>query len=412
MPGCDERKHVYVTVDDVRECGAMGEVQVAARRKMVSTDQSLIMMDADETDACRKLRDLHLMDGVMTSRVVFKDIFGCRFNWIKKASNGKAAHFARWKGEGEVEHTSSPAVSRAHEEAVENAARLIMANRLNVVQLCDHSSHETRSFPPAISWASAYERCVKAFPVSGVGNGITTQAGYRWYPDADHSGPYFVIDYAVLKGGMLHVAVEVQRSHANSNSKREAFEKHGIRNVQIEANQINEECRGRNWALEHDKYVVVAHHPESTTRTWKCSHCLAKIEREAEETRMRVEREVELKRRRDAYEQPYLTEYTNPQSGGVLKGYVSKPNTQSESEYACFFLNESRWHKQNNPYPKSFAIVTRDSATKAILLRMLGQCVCLHLSGAVKKDRKGRNMMFVNDVGRIHPELDLPGFIP
>tara|TARA_B110001450_G_C17235451_1_gene325300 strand:+ start:175 stop:513 length:339 start_codon:yes stop_codon:yes gene_type:complete len=79
MPGCDERKHVYVTVDDVRECGAMGEVQVAARRKMVSTDQSLIMMDADETDACRKLRDLHLMDGVMTSRVVFKDIFGCRF---------------------------------------------------------------------------------------------------------------------------------------------------------------------------------------------------------------------------------------------------------------------------------------------------------------------------------------------
>ena len=39
---------------------------------------------------------------------------------------------------------------------------------------------------------------------------------------------------AVLEDGELHTAIEIQKSHANSTSKRNAFAKHGIVDVQIE----------------------------------------------------------------------------------------------------------------------------------------------------------------------------------
>lgn len=42
----------------------------------------------------------------------------------------------------------------------------------------------------------------------------------------------------MLQDGKLHTAIEIQQSHANSASKREAFATHGVVDVQIEVSNI------------------------------------------------------------------------------------------------------------------------------------------------------------------------------
>ena len=110
-----DRTKIYVSVDDARECDALTESQIAKRRMQVTTEQNLVMMDADEAVACLKLRGMHTPEGVMTDRVVFRDIFGSRHNWKRESTDGRAAHFALWPGEGGSGGGSSPAVSAAHE---------------------------------------------------------------------------------------------------------------------------------------------------------------------------------------------------------------------------------------------------------------------------------------------------------
>lgn len=430
------RTNVYVSVSDVRECDALPESEVATRRMQVTTEENLIKMDACEVDACQKLRKLHREggrdDGQMTDRVVFKDMFGNRYNWVKESATGRTPHFAFWPGLGPGTHRS-PDVSYAHEEAVENAARLIMKNKLKAVQICGHSTHSSVTLAEDSPWARGKAKCVKAFAVDGCGEGLTTVKDYYWKPDPNNS-EYFKLDYAVLKNGELYIAIEVQRDHANSKSKREAFERNNILHLQVEANELNEKCAEHDWESSED--VVVVHHPITAQNTWTCAPCLVKHEEEVRLKKEKEAREVERKRKRDETEAPMLTTYDKPERNKYLKGFISVPapkETATTDLYTgedvphfedkkWFYLNETKYERLINPNPKCFRVYSKNTVVIQHAKSLEGSAVCLRLVGIVKPDEPWTNcktgrvckfpsdfVMFANYGDFITPGIDIPG---
>ena len=242
-----KRKAVYVSVEDALKNDAFPDfLEVQKRSQKVTTNRSLVTVYAHETEICQKLAEVQ-RDG--NNHTVFRNILGDRFCFtrphIRKdiEING---YFRRCPSE--AENHVSPAVSDAHEKAVLYAEALVSRDQLRVVKLCGHSSHKQVNL--AEQWVPErwMHACVEAIQVN-CGDTRTTKISYRWKTPDDQ---IFVIDLvraalpcvclgdwrscaqAVLEDGELHTAIEIQKSHANSISKRNAFAKHDIVDVQIE----------------------------------------------------------------------------------------------------------------------------------------------------------------------------------
>ena len=117
--------------------------------------------------------------------------------------------------------------------------------------------------------------------------------GYTWYPNADDKKEKFNIDLAVLKNKKLHIAVEIQNSHANSPEKIQAFTKYKIRSVQITAKEINDrfqlgyhvdtshtggyreesDCAACTKLMEENRRVELRNHVIDAAKKWMCAVC-------------------------------------------------------------------------------------------------------------------------------------------
>ena len=406
------RLNVYVTVEDARNAPNAFEDgdEIARRSEHVMTNRSLIMVDADEAKTCLALRMLQGKGSI--KRTVFCDIYGSRFKYTKShVREGRSidAYFSRWPSECEDRSVSTPAVSPDHEEAVSYAARLAMKNQLKAVTICAHSAHKAVDIAEAWVPLNMKHQCISAIAVDGVGDGLEVVIGYRWIPD-DGDSAFFVLDVAVLRDGCLHTAVEVQRSHANSTKKREAFEKHGVRGVQISSGELNGKCRGRNWDSESGGDVFVANHPITSRELWFCPPCEIRNMIETKRLQAVAIRDAKKQERRDAYEKDKLATFRRPQANKWLKGYVFVPpkkevdyltdyNSDSdmhltvvekkrriEPTWFLMRLNQSQYHHQNNPHPAFFSIVVHES--NRIRLGVYDrQPVCLRLT-RLKEDKK------------------------
>ena len=427
------RLSVYVTVEDARnapDAFASGD-EIARRSEHVATNRSLIMVYAHEEKACIALR---MLQGQGTAtRTVFCDIFGNPFKYTTSHTrDGKwiPAYFSGWPSECEDRSESTPAVSPDHEAAVSYAARLAMKNQLKAGTLCAHSTHKAVDVAEAWVPLDMKGQCISAIAVDGVGDGLEVVIGYRWLPDRNDSA-YFVLDTAVLRNGRLHIAVEIQRSHPNSTQKREAFEKHGVRGVQISSGELNGKCRSRNWDSESGGDVFVANHPITSRDLWFCRPCETRNRTEANRLRALAIQEAKKQERRDAFEKDKLSTFRMPQDNKWLKGYVFVPPKREvyssdsnmhvgvvykkrkvEPTWFCMRLNESHYHHQNNPRPAFFSVLVHES-NRSRLNGFDSKPVCLFLA-CLKADRNDatKKIMWMRAGADIPfvAGLDLPGF--
>jgi hypothetical protein len=385
------RNSVYVKVCDLREVGAMPESEIGERRVCITTDQQIIKLCASETTVCQLLLALQKTRGVCNTRVVFFDMYGNRYNWIRPGD--RVAHFALWPGFGDSAK-SSPAVSYMHEDAIEYASRLIMANKLKTRTLCSHGSHVP--VLPQHKWALNDIRCFETLAVDGLGEGLTTALSYYWHPDKqNHPKLYFNIDYAVLKDGKLHIAVEIQRTHENSTSKYESFLKYGIKNVQLEANEIVKVCASRDWDDPNAPEVVVYNHPVSVRNAIRCEPCLQIIEEEAKQRALTAAREEALRCVRHSAEFHQLTKYSNPVVNRWLKGFVWNFKLPDNSIYASATIYQSAYDANLNRDPSFIRVVTKNPDIINRLQRSNHKPVCVFLAN-IQPDRASRFMTFLN----------------
>lgn len=434
-----ERPNVYVSVKDARKCDAMEESDLAERRMLVSSEQHLVVLSATEVVACKKLRAMHKVGGKMTTRVVFHDIFGSRYNWKKESINGRVPHFARWHGDAATLNSNNTSVCLTHERAVEYVARLAMQNNLVAAQLCDHSTH--KAVPASGDLLSEsldplrLAQCTHQFAVNGKGDGITTELGYRWevLPVGPLPGKSVNVDFAVLKNGKLIMAVQVFTSAGMALERRsEVFAAHGVRAVYIDATEIIRRCSTRDWKTSTSN-VVVSHHPVSINDTWICPPCTEQQVEEQKELQAVANREADRKRKRDAAEAPTAASYDalasndTPEGkllvGKYLKGFISLPDQKktwcqkthkfkANSEWRAFYINDTKYERLLNPHPKHFKIVTKNQAViqRAGQLRGLPSCICLGKLNVDGNPVQSTNfMMFLDRPDAITAGFQLPG---
>lgn len=219
----------------------------------------------------------------------------------------------------------SPAVTVEHEVAIHNAHRAIMENRLKVYTQCDYPDHERVPIPVDQKWVPiGIERgCMRPLSVNGKGRDLVRS--YHWRPTPDE---FFNIDLAVLDatGERLLYAIEVQRSHANSASKRRAFELHGITDVQLNAAEINNVFSNGGIGVHDpvDRDIIVRHYPIDKNLLWNCPLCTkikAGVEQEAARKRDEEEQEKKLLAH---YEAQVVTTFDELTPGSYLRAFVHK----------------------------------------------------------------------------------------
>ena len=328
----DALKKMYAKVEHVIRAKALTQAEIDRRRFRVTTNLDLIMFDAEETNACKKLRKLqndrlkraYKRNTCLRKATVLRDMDGNRHTWHKASTNGKRAHFA-WSDEHKTEDNQrSPAESQAHMRGKEWAMRLIMQNLLKVATVCGSEYHVAAASLPGggsvPAWVSEREvrKCVDAFELNGSGDGVTVEREWRWtMPD----GKYLVLDVAILHDGKLHAAVEIEYKHANSPEKRAAFKKHGVLNAQIDSREVYSKCRTRNWATA-TRHVLVHHNPSSTTLAWQCDACVRREEAAKQEQERKEAEFQQRKRKREEEEAPHLTTFAQRAPEKWLKGFL------------------------------------------------------------------------------------------
>ena len=393
----DALKKMYAKVEHVIRAKALTQAEIDRRRFRVTTNLDLIMFDAEETNACKKLRELqndrlkraYKRNTCLRKATVLRDMDGNRHTWHKASTNGKRAHFA-WSDEHKTEDNQrSPAESQAHMRGKEWAMRLIMQNLLKVATVCGSEYHVAAASLPGggsvPAWVSEREarRCVDAFELNGSGDGVTVEREWRWKtPD----GKDFVLDVAILHDGKLHAAVEIEYKHANSPEKRAAFKKHGILNAQIDSREVYSKCRNRVWETA-TRHVLVHHNPSSTTLAWQCDACVRREEAAKREQERKEAEFQERKRKREEEEAPHLTTFAQRAPQKWLKGFLhlmhpsEMPVTiKSDPKHMCVELTSS------NPQTRINSNVARLQlrVTNAIYARCKaiksGRMVCARLS--------------------------------
>ena len=292
----DESDEKYMIVDlayvarrgvEVRTLSQIDAILARTKdaRKM-STHQ--ILLSADEKDACMELRTLQneLRKKEPEAKIML-DKYGRGHTWRNEGistETGKVCkrmHFALLKGEDPDLPKKISGESKGHIDAKWNAQRLIMANKFKVVVLCAHSTHSPLNLQfDDCPWALGRPGLLDAFPVNGMGDGVTVEVEWPWTP-VGHQGQPFKLDVAVLVNGRLSIAVEVQHSHANSIRKRERFEEAGVKHVQICSREMARLCADRNWDHNEDQDdVVIRHHPLNARTHHRCGPCINKFRAE------------------------------------------------------------------------------------------------------------------------------------
>ncbi len=282
-----DRPSVYVATHDARRSDAFSKEQVKQRRQRVATDVSLVQVYAHEELRCKKLRTLQHEEDAP----VFQDLYGIPYKYTDGYTRADgtvvSAYFSRWSGEGDGLSQATAVVSHKHEEAVAIAGRLAMKNRLKVVTQCTYSGHAAVHVTSPWVPTTYRSACVAAVAVDGRGQGRVVKVGHRWYPTLGQPTS-FVLDVAVLREGVLSVAVHVQHSLAISSELAQALSDHGITSVQIKAEELVRACLCRDWATATSD-VVVHHHPQTERLCWECPPCVA--------LHQRVKIELETQRR-------------------------------------------------------------------------------------------------------------------
>jgi len=327
-----------------------------------------ILLSADEKDACIELRDLqNKLRSKDPEAKIMLDKYGRGHTWRNEGVSTETGqvcrrmHFALLKGEDPDLPKKIPGESKGHIDAKWNAQRLIMANKFKVVVLCAHSTHSPLGLQfDDCPWALGRPGLLDAFPVDGVGDGVTVEVEWPWTP-VGHEGRPFVLDVAVLVNGRLSIAIEVQHSHANSTKKRIWFEEAGVKHVQICSREMASLCADRDW--DHNEAqddVVIRHHPLNARIHHRCGSCinkfsaemllalarLAKHQREEAELAKEQERkeaelakEQERKREREA---PYRTTPQLAERDKYLTGRLVLDSYVSESGWSrCELLDEN-----------------------------------------------------------------------
>ena len=470
----DRRCNIYVTRKDAldaRDAFEPGEIETRSMR--VTTDRTLIIVDAErDVHACRAL--VKLQGDGKVKNTVFHDIYGRPFQYVNAypRSDGSRvrAHFRKWPGEGEDEET--PNVSYDHEAAVAYAAQLATNNQLKTSTICTYSSHVTVA--TAVAWLpnNVRHRCVTPIAANGDGDGRKVVVPYRWTPDESDPSKYFVLDAAILRHGLLYIALEIQRSHPNSPRKRAAFEEHGIISVQIKASELNDICR--NGGGEGGADVFVTNHPISARENWICLPCEEHWEEEKKQ-REELERLYEEdKKVRTEYEKDKITTHDDPQNGKWLKGFLFVPwapsyraesdsdddssstasidstypmvphstassgsmwsmvphitagdqrggeliarGDKSNSDWSMMKLNETQYHYENNRHPKYFKVlVHRKSPIHSEIAKHNKKPICLRLKNIRNDNREpGKKIMYIGEKTEFdyEPGFDLPGYKP
>ena len=327
------RDRAYITVEDHGKKPWYNQDQVRRKREEVSTNRTLMMVEASEKDLCERIRDhFNKFD---REHVLFQNIYGERFCYTKayvKPTTGQSvnAYFKPWPTALDMQRAElTPAVTIAHEEAVAYAARLAMENSLKAATMCTYNGHKQCAVE--VPWLPAdwHNKCTQTVVVDGKGGSLEVVINHRWTPDTN---TLFILDAAIIENGVLHTAIEIEKSHANSEQKRIAFKSHGIVSVQIDANELNAICKHRKWEESYGTDVVVKNHPVSKLEPWQCKECDV-LERIDIKKRAAMAKLDERKRRkREAYEEEKLTTYKSPVAGKYLKGFLHLYQTKSQRE--------------------------------------------------------------------------------
>jgi len=414
----DALKKMYAKVEHVIRAKALTQAEINHRRFRVTTNLDLIMFDAEEKNACKKLREMqndrlkraYQRNTCLRKATVLRDMDGNRHTWHKASTNGKRAHFA-WSDDPKTEDNQrTPAESQAHMRGKEWAMRLIIQNLLKVATVCGSKYHlaaESILFGGSVpAWVSEQERhrCIDAFELNGSGDGVTVEREWRWKtPD----GEEFVLDVAILHDGKLHAAVEIEYKHANSPEKRAAFKKHGVLNAQIDSREVYTKCRTRVWETA-TRHVLVHHNPTSTTLAWQCDACVRREEYAKREQERKEAEFQQRKRKREEEEAPHLTTFAQRAPQKWLKGFLhlmhpsEMPITiKSDPNHMCVELTSS------NPQTRINSNVARLQlrVTNAIYARCKaikgGRMVCARLSAL-------RGAVGMRDITWIVPGAELP----
>ena len=401
----DALKKMYAKVKHVIRAKALTQTEIDRRRFQVTTNLDLIMFDAQEKNACKKLRKLqndrlkraYKRNTCLREATVLRDMDGNRYTWHKASVDDKRAHFA-WIDEHKTEDSQrTPAESQAHMRGKEWAMRLIMNNMLKVVTVCGSKYHVAGSSLPGggdvPAWVSEREAhvCVDAFELNGSGDGVTVETEWRWaMPDGKDP---LVIDVAILHDGKLHAAVEIEYKHANSPEKRAAFKKHGILNAQIDSRELYTKCRTRNWETA-TRHVLVHHNPSSTRLSWQCDACVrledaARKEMEGTEVDF-----MQRKRQREEDEAPHMTTFSRRATQKWIKGFLcllhpsEMPVTiKSDVNHACVVLTSSNAQSGINSNVSRIQLRVTNAIYERCKAIKGGSMVCVRLSP------------FVGDVG-------------
>ena len=281
-----------------------------------------ILLSAEEKDACVELRTLqNELRSKDPEAKILLDKYGRGHTWRNEGISTETGeicrrmHFALLKGEDPDLPKKISGESKGHIDAKWNAQRLIMANKFKVVVLCAHSTHNPiEPHHDEYPWALGRPGLLDAFPVDGMGDGVTVEVEWPWTP-VGHEGRPFVLDVAVLVNGRLSIAVEVQHSHANSVRKRRWFEEAEVQHVQICSREMAMLCADRDWDHnESQDDVVIRHHPLNARTHHRCGPCINKFRAEmvlalarlAKHQREEAERAKEWERKRER-EAPYRT---------------------------------------------------------------------------------------------------------
>ena len=222
---------------------------------------------------------------------------------------------------------------------------------------------------------------------------------------------------AVLVNGVLHTAIEIQKSHANSAKKLSAFEKHGIVSVQIDATELNNRCYKRDW--ESKTTVVVENHPVTKLVLSRCAVCETLYQEEqARIEAIEAATQIE-KQKREEYEKLLVTDFDQLEDNKYLKCFIGIPipkgcePKKKKSEWLLVYLNHTQWDANLNPHPRNLKFLTKKGNLYDSLKANNGAPMCVKLVN-VKSDNwnpKEKVLFWYKHI-HFHPGLDLPKYNP
>jgi hypothetical protein len=384
----------------------MDDAEVEKRRVAINTDSSLVMIDTSDSDVAKALRARQKKLGDVT----LTDIYSNRYTWKRDYHRADgtyySSHFCKIGEHNQVDRTNSPNLSKKHKDAVDVAAVLVLQNRLKVVTRCCYPNHAALA-TTLPSWVPGPHRmsCVDTFDFH-VNGKLSVKDEFAWKG--------FLIDLAVLCDGELHTAIEIQKTHANSKKKRDAFNEHGVRNVQIDAEELTGKCRDIDLCTLNADDVVVDNHPIDAANTWICEVCVPKQRTERNRVAALERLRETKKRKRDEKEAPLLTNYLAPEDGKFLKGYLYACTPSATAKCHVFFLNETTRVGEINPNPRRFKILApTKSFVDAYLTSLDGAAISLKLENVAMDQPKAgfiaMHYMFIRDDRLIYEGHELPG---